>query len=106
MVDRAGLNDPTVRYDLEAPPHEQLGRLPLEYFRRVIAAHRERAALELLAELLGAQPIDGPEEPPVCPYCHRTHLHPWPAGDTSPQPYAAHCGGGPYTIGTDRRTPA
>jgi hypothetical protein len=35
----------------------------------------------------------------MCPYCQRTHLHPWPTEPTSP--YAGHCGQGTYTIGTE-----
>ncbi len=36
----------------------------------------------------------------LCPYCGRTHLHPWRA-DTSP--HMAGCGQGLYTLGTERK---
>jgi hypothetical protein len=37
----------------------------------------------------------------ICPFCGRTHLHPWPADAATP--HVAHCNRGLYTIGTERK---
>ena len=37
----------------------------------------------------------------LCPYCGRTHLHPWPADTTTL--YTGHCERGSYTIGSPTR---
>ncbi|BBY01042.1 hypothetical protein [Mycobacterium seoulense] len=37
----------------------------------------------------------------LCPLCGRTHLHPQPTDP--PTPVAAHCGGGLYTLATERK---
>ena len=38
----------------------------------------------------------------LCPFCGRTHLHPWPSHTSSP--YTAHCGQGVYTLSTPTTT--
>jgi len=53
-----------------------------------------------VAEVIGERTYGGLRTARIlCPYCERTHLHPWPAGATT-APYSAHCGRGAYTIGT------